>query len=30
VTQMQRGYVRVAVLWVVVLCALYGFQQYFS
>ena len=29
-TAMQRSYVRVAVLWVVVLLALYAFEQYFS
>jgi len=27
---MQRTYVRVVVLWLVVLIALYAFQQYFS
>jgi len=27
---MQRNYVRVVVLWLVVLIALYAFQQYFS
>jgi hypothetical protein len=30
VTTMQRNYVRVVVLWLVVLIALYAFQQYFS
>jgi hypothetical protein len=30
VTRMERGYVRVLVVWVVVLAALYAFQQYFS
>ena len=29
-TNMQRSYLRVAVLWVVVLLALYAFEQYFS
>ncbi len=29
-TPMQRGYVRVVILWVVVLVALYVFQQYFG
>ena len=29
-TAMQRSYVRVAVLWVVVLISLFAFQQYFS
>jgi len=27
---MQRTYVRVVVIWLVVLIALYAFQQYFS
>jgi hypothetical protein len=26
----RRGYVRVLILWVVVLVALYAFQEYFS
>ena len=26
----RRGYVRVLILWVVVLIALYAFQEYFS
>jgi hypothetical protein len=30
VTTMQRTYVRVVLVWVVVLIALYAFQQYFS
>jgi hypothetical protein len=30
VTTMQRTYVRVVVVWLVVLIALYTFQQYFS
>jgi hypothetical protein len=30
VTSMERNYVRVLVVWVAVLCALYAFQQYFS
>jgi hypothetical protein len=30
VTTMQRTYVRVVVVWLVVLIALYAFQQYFS
>jgi hypothetical protein len=30
VTTMQRTYVRVVVIWLVVLAALYAFQQYFS
>jgi hypothetical protein len=30
VTTMQRTYVRVVVIWLVVLIALYAFQQYFS
>jgi hypothetical protein len=30
VTTMQRNYVRVVVVWLVVLIALYAFQQYFS
>ena len=29
-TNMQRSYLRVAMLWVVVLLALYAFEQYFS
>lgn len=29
-TDIERSYARVAVLWVVVLVALYAFQQYFS
>jgi hypothetical protein len=29
-TAMQRTYVRVVVVWLVVLIALYAFQQYFS
>jgi hypothetical protein len=27
---MQRSYVRVVIIWVVVLAGLYAFQQYFS
>jgi hypothetical protein len=30
VTRMERGYVRVLVVWVLVLSGLYLFQQYFS
>jgi hypothetical protein len=30
VTTMQRTYVRVVIVWLVVLIALYAFQQYFS
>jgi len=30
VTGVQRAYVRVLVIWVVVLAALFAFQQYFS
>jgi hypothetical protein len=30
VTDIQRSYVRVAILWVLVLAALYTFQQHFS
>jgi hypothetical protein len=30
VTRMQRQYVRVLVIWVVVLVALYAFQEYFA
>jgi hypothetical protein len=30
VTPMQRTYVRVLVVWVAVLVALYAFQRYFS
>jgi hypothetical protein len=30
VTGIQRGYVRVLVIWVVVLAALFAFQEYFS
>jgi hypothetical protein len=30
VTTMQRTYVRVVVVWLVVLIALFAFQQYFS
>jgi hypothetical protein len=30
VTTMQRTYVRVIVVWLVVLIALYAFQQHFS
>ena len=30
VTDARRGYVRVLILWVVVLAALYAFQEYFS
>jgi hypothetical protein len=29
-THIERSYARVAILWVVVLVALYAFQQYFS
>jgi hypothetical protein len=29
-TDMQRSYVRVTALWLVVLVALFAFQQYFS
>jgi hypothetical protein len=29
-TAMSRSYIRVAVLWVVVLLALFAFEQYFS
>ncbi len=29
-TDGRRGYVRVLILWVVVLAALYAFQEYFS
>jgi hypothetical protein len=29
-TSMRRAYVRVVVIWVVVLIALYAFQEYFS
>jgi hypothetical protein len=29
-SDIRRSYVRVAVLWVVVLLALYAFEQYFS
>jgi hypothetical protein len=29
-TKMERSYLRVAVLWVAVLLALYAFEQYFS
>lgn len=30
VTDARRGYVRVLILWVIVLAALYAFQEYFS
>ncbi len=30
VTDARRGYTRVLILWVVVLAALYAFQEYFS
>jgi hypothetical protein len=30
VTDIRRSYVRVLILWVVVLAALFAFQQYFS
>jgi hypothetical protein len=30
VSNLRRSYLRVAVIWVVVLSALYAFQQYFS
>jgi hypothetical protein len=30
VSDMRRTYVRVIIVWVVVLSALYAFQQYFS
>jgi hypothetical protein len=30
VTQIERSYLRVIVLWVAVLAALFAFQQYFS
>jgi hypothetical protein len=30
VTHVERSYLRVLVIWVVVLAALYAFQQYFS
>jgi hypothetical protein len=30
VTDIRRSYVRVVVLWVIVLAALFAFQQYFS
>jgi hypothetical protein len=30
VTRMERSYVRVLAVWVLVLAALYAFQQYFS
>jgi len=29
-TSMQRNYVRVLIIWVVVLAGLYAFQQYFG
>ena len=29
-TGIRRGYVRVLILWVAVLAALYAFQEYFS
>jgi hypothetical protein len=29
-TDIRRSYVRVAIVWVVVLLALFAFQQYFS
>jgi hypothetical protein len=29
-SNMRRSYVRVLVIWIVVLAALYAFQQYFS
>ena len=29
-SDIRRSYVRVVILWVVVLAALYAFQQYFS
>jgi hypothetical protein len=29
-SDMRRSYVRVVVIWVVVLAALYAFQEYFS
>jgi hypothetical protein len=30
VTDVRRRYVRVVILWVIVLAALFAFQQYFS
>jgi hypothetical protein len=30
VSSMRRSYVRVLVIWIVVLAALYAFQEYFS
>jgi len=30
VTDIRRSYVRVVVLWVIVLAALFAFEQYFS
>jgi hypothetical protein len=30
VTRITRSYIRVLVIWVVVLAALYAFQEYFS
>jgi hypothetical protein len=30
VTDIRRSYVRVVVIWVIVLAALFAFQQYFS
>jgi hypothetical protein len=30
VTDVRRSYVRVVILWVIVLAALFAFQQYFS
>jgi hypothetical protein len=30
VTDIQRGYVRVLLIWAVVLAALFAFQEYFS
>jgi hypothetical protein len=30
VTDVRRSYVRVVVLWIIVLAALFAFQQYFS
>jgi hypothetical protein len=30
VSAMRANYVRVMILWVIVLAALFGFQQYFS
>jgi hypothetical protein len=30
VTRIERSYLRVLIVWIVVLTALYAFQQYFS